>query len=902
MTPPGVQPRRRLLAPEVIQTSGMDCGPAALKSLLEGFGIPISYGRLREACQTDVDGTSVDTLEEVAVQLGLDAEQVMLPPDHLLLPEAAALPALVVVQLPNGYTHFVVVWGVRGGWVQVMDPATGRHWVRAQELLDELYHHSMPVPAEGWREWAGSTEFTAALGARLRRLGMPAEAAGRNIQEVLADAGWRPVAALDAAARMVEALVRTGGVPRGEAAARMVETLAASARSTESAEKELIPEPYWMVRPLPASDEGEQLRLAGAVLLRMKGWRTPSEQGTEEVAPLSPELAAALQEPPARPGRELWALLRAEGGSGMAALLAGLVLGALGMMLQALIFRGLVDLSQLLGSALQRLGAMAFALGLTLGLLLIELPVASALRRLGRGLEMRLRMAFLEALPRLNDRYFSSRPTSDMAHRGHDLHHLRLLPEIAGQASRATFELAAITAGLLWLAPEHTGLVLLMALVSLGVPLLIQPLLVQWDMRVRTHAGGLARFYLDSLLGLMAIRTHGAERSIQREHESLLVEWTRAALGLELRVVIAEGAQSLLGFGLAATLIWSHVSHAGPGGALLLLAYWALNLPTLGQELAQAAHEYPGLRNVTLRLLEPLGARDAVPSEPTPRSLEQEQPVVSASSTGVALSLRKVSVRAAGHTLLSEVELEIPAGAHVAIVGPSGAGKSSLVGLLLGLHRAAEGEVRVDGAPLDGAERARLLPQVAWVDPAAQLWNRTLLANLEYGATEVDGARVSEVLGQAELISLIEHMPEGMQTPLGEGGALVSGGEGQRVRLGRAMLRSQARLVILDEPFRGLDRERRHALMLKARALWKGATLLCITHDVQETLAFERVLVIEGGKLVEDGRPAELAAREGSRYRALQEAELEARRTLWEAPEWTRRRIHEGQLQAGEGS
>ena len=117
---------RRLLVPEVVQTSAMDCGPAALKCLLEGFGIPVSYGRLREACQTDVDGTSIDTIEEVAVQLGLDAEQIMLPVDHLLVPEAEALPAIVVVVQPNGLTHFVVVWRRHGCFVQVMDPATGR--------------------------------------------------------------------------------------------------------------------------------------------------------------------------------------------------------------------------------------------------------------------------------------------------------------------------------------------------------------------------------------------------------------------------------------------------------------------------------------------------------------------------------------------------------------------------------------------------------------------------------------------------------------------------------------------------------------------------------------------------------------------------------------------------------
>src|SRR6516225_5524882 len=101
-TQPG---KLRFIVPEVVQTSAMDCGPATLKGLLDGFGIPVHYGRLREACQTDVDGTSIDVLERVAGQMGLEAEQVMLPVNHLLLPEAAALPAIVVVALANGFTH-----------------------------------------------------------------------------------------------------------------------------------------------------------------------------------------------------------------------------------------------------------------------------------------------------------------------------------------------------------------------------------------------------------------------------------------------------------------------------------------------------------------------------------------------------------------------------------------------------------------------------------------------------------------------------------------------------------------------------------------------------------------------------------------------------------------------------
>src|SRR5215472_12850468 len=120
------KPLRRFFAPEVVQTSAMDCGPASLKCLLEGFGIRVSYGRLREACQTDVDGTSIDTIEEAAIQLGLDAGQIMVPADHVLLNEAETLPGIIVVRLANGVTHVVVAWRRHGPLVKLMDPGTGR--------------------------------------------------------------------------------------------------------------------------------------------------------------------------------------------------------------------------------------------------------------------------------------------------------------------------------------------------------------------------------------------------------------------------------------------------------------------------------------------------------------------------------------------------------------------------------------------------------------------------------------------------------------------------------------------------------------------------------------------------------------------------------------------------------
>ena len=147
---------RRRLVPEVIQTSAMDCGPACLAAVLAGFGVRASYERLREACQTDVDGTSIDTIEEAAIELGLDAAQIIVPLDHVLETEAAALPAIAVTRQPDGGNHFVVVWGQVAGRVQVMDPAVGRRWVQPARLVEDLYIHEMELAAEVWRTWAGA--------------------------------------------------------------------------------------------------------------------------------------------------------------------------------------------------------------------------------------------------------------------------------------------------------------------------------------------------------------------------------------------------------------------------------------------------------------------------------------------------------------------------------------------------------------------------------------------------------------------------------------------------------------------------------------------------------------------------------------------------------------------------
>jgi len=853
----------RFLATEVIQTSAMDCGPASLKCLLEGFGIRASYGRLREACQTGVDGTSIDAIEEAAVALGLEAEQVLVPADHLLIAESHSLPALVVIVLPQGETHFVVVWRRHGSLLQVMDPSVGRRWISSERFLDEVYMHEMRAPVADWRRFAESEHFLGALRRRLGQIGVSNSTAQRWIAAALADPGWRSLGALDAAVR----LTRSIGCGRS---AGLVERLAE--------QPELIPGEYWFVRPDDVASD--YVLVKGAVLITVHG-----ANARQHATMSTPELVAALEDKRLHPSWEMLKLVGADGRFTAIALLVSLAVASAGVVTEAVLLRGLFDLGRELVVTSQRLwGIAAFSLFLA-ALALLEFPIAAAGLRLSRRLELRLRLSFLRKIPRLRDCYFQSRLNSDMAERCHSVHQVRRLPGIAEDLVRAVFELALIAAAIAWVDPPAASLGLSAAIVAVLLPLGTQPMLIERDLRFRTHAGALSRFYLDALLGLTAIRAHGAERTLRCAHESLLLEWTRSGNAVQRLAVALEALQLLSGFGFAAWLLLDRAARGGDPAGMLLLLYWVLSLPSLGQDVAHAARQLPSLRNVTLRLLEPLGA-----VEDPPQREHVHEPAPAAG--GVSLAIEGVAVRAAGRAILEDLNISIAPGSHVAIVGPSGAGKSSLAGLLLGWHQPAAGRVLVDGEPIDPEG---LRAQTAWIDPAIQLWNRSLLENLTYGADGESNLRVDRALEEADLLGVVEKLPEGMQTRIGEGGALLSGGEGVRVRAGRAMLRRDARLVILDEPARGLDRGKRAELLENARRWWKDATLLCITHDVCETEAFDRVLVMENGHVVEDGDPSRLARDGASRYHDLLHAER-AVRDLWQGEQWRRLLMVNGEL------
>jgi ABC-type bacteriocin/lantibiotic exporter with double-glycine peptidase domain len=887
---------RKFLVPEVIQTSEMDCGPASLKALLEGYGIHSSYGRLREACQTSVDGTSIDSIEDLAVQLGLDAEQVMMPLDHVLLEKMDALPALVVTRTPSGMTHFVVAWSQHYGWVQVMDPGTGRRWVRRQRFEEEIFRHSFPVSSQDWADWASTDGFMALLVRRMELLKIQPVQINMMRQDALSRPGWLPLAALDASIRLAQSLVKAGAIPTGETCGTLAyELFKANAVVGQESDSRGFPIPkgYWSV--LPHDGDESLLDLHGAVLIQVNGLKdgkTEIADGIQPEGELPPELAAILDEPPATIEKTIWETLRQDGLVIPTTLLAAFLVSALGTSLQAFLLQGLFRFQYIFRTEGERMGAIAALFILLVALFLLEIPLSAVSQRIGRRLETRLRIAFLKKIPRLSDRYFHSRLTSDMTSRAHGLRSLRNLPGMVVGFVLSVFSMLMTIAGVVWLQPHLIWFALGAVAVFSALGWGARSFLEEGDLRVRTHAGALSRFYLDALQGLIPLRTHAAERAFRREHEGLLTEWTRANSEMLRAGLGVQAVSALLYVIFSAWVGFDYVRGGGPANGGLLLFYWTLNLPVHGQAIVGFIQQYPLVRNSLLRVLEPLDAPEEEDGETAEKALCPTEPV----GLGISIEMNHVDVVAGGHAILQGIDLRVAPGEHLAVVGPSGAGKSSLVGILLGWHVPAAGECRIDNLPLGGKSLINLRRHTAWVDPAVQLWNRTLLENLNYGNSNLtDNGHIVSLKG-ADLFRLMERMENGLQTRLGEGGGLVSGGEGQRVRLARAMNRSEVRLVLLDEPFRGLDRDQRRSLLRKARDYWKDATLLCVTHDVGETLDFSRVLVIENGRIAEDGVPLKLKRRKSSRYAALLQAEERVRQGVWASGAWRHLRIENGRV------
>jgi ATP-binding cassette subfamily C protein CydD len=208
---------------------------------------------------------------------------------------------------------------------------------------------------------------------------------------------------------------------------------------------------------------------------------------------------------------------------------------------------------------------------------------------------------------------------------------------------------------------------------------------------------------------------------------------------------------------------------------------------------------------------------------------------------------------------LMDISLELDPGRNTVLIGGSGAGKSSLVFLLLGFLRPDRGEILVNGVGLDGIDAEWWRGRVGWIGQNPVLFHGTLRDNLRLGRPEAGDDEVVAAAQAAGVLAFAGRLPRGLDTPVGEQGRGLSRGEVQRVALGRVFLKN-APVLLLDEPCAGLDAETERLVTEAIESLRPGRTVLTVTHRLADLHRADRVIVMEEGRIIRAGRPADLLA------------------------------------------
>ena len=232
------------------------------------------------------------------------------------------------------------------------------------------------------------------------------------------------------------------------------------------------------------------------------------------------------------------------------------------------------------------------------------------------------------------------------------------------------------------------------------------------------------------------------------------------------------------------------------------------------------------------------------------------------------------SYEQSGRLALSRIDLKIRAGETVALVGSSGGGKTTLANLLPRFYPVSDGRILLDGIPIETLRLQSLRGQIAWVSQTVMLFNDTIANNVAYG--DKRGASEEEVraaLDAAYLTDFIASLPQGVHTVIGDNGIRLSGGQRQRLSIARALLKN-APILILDEATSALDNESERYVQAALERLMKGQTTLIIAHRLSTVEKADRIIVLAGGSIVEQGTHAELMSSAGLYSRLYAGGEL----------------------------